>query len=180
MDDLYFINIKIAPTYKNSIVCHNWYSNLRESLTYKKIEFLDLQLYNLLNSKCSSYIRYKYTYDNAGLIDRDNIDDGHNKLFINAYNKLIDSLMADIISNSDIKMIIGCKMIHNYRKMMGLYKKYKLFVYNFTDRDIAEEYKILLIKYYEYSAQMLMDHPISSSAASAVSSVSRQLLFNDI
>jgi hypothetical protein len=46
--------------------------------------------------------------------------------------------------------------------MMGLYKKYKLFVYNFTDRDIAEEYKMLLIKYYDYSASMLLEQPLSS------------------
>lgn len=163
MDDLYFININIQPTYINSIVCKNWYNKTRESLKYKKIEFFDLQLYNLITNKCSCYIRYKYTYDNDGLIDRNNIDDGHNMLFINAYNNLIYSLMKDIINDMDIKMVIGCKMIHSYRKMMGLYKKYKLFVYNFTDRDIAEEYKILLIKYYEHSAHMLLEEPLPSS-----------------
>lgn len=160
MDDLYFIHIKIEPICKNSIVCRNWYNKIRESLKYKKIEFFDLQLYNLINNKCSCYNRYKYSYDNNGLIEREGIDDGNNKLFINAYNKLIFSLMEDIVNDLDIKMMIGCKMIHKYRKMLGLYKKYKLFVYNFTDRDIAEEYKILLIKYYENSASMLLEQPL--------------------
>jgi hypothetical protein len=162
MDDLYFQQIKILPTYTNSIVCRNWYNKLREPLMYKRIDFFDLQLYNLINSKCACYIRYKYTYDNKGFIDRENIDDGNNKLFINAYNKLIYSLMDEITRDIDIVRIIGCKMIHNYRKMMGLYKKYKLFVYNFTDRDIAEEYKMLLIKYYDYSASMLLEQQLSS------------------
>lgn len=152
MDDLYFIHIKISNTYTNSIVCRNWYNKIKCYLKDKKIEFLDLQLYNLLNSKCACYIRYKYTYDNDGFIDRENIDDGNNKLFINAYDKLIHSLMDDITRDIDIKMIIGRKMMQHYMKMIGLYKKYKLFVYNFTDRDIAEEYKVLLIKYYQHNS----------------------------
>lgn len=163
MDDLYFINIKIQPTYINSIVCKDWYNKTKDSLKNKKIEFFDLQLYNLLNNKCACYIRYKYTYDIDGLIDRVNIDDGNNKLFINAYNNLIHSLMEKIIKDLDIKMIIRSKIIDKYRKMMGLYKKYKLFVYNFTDRDIAEEYKMILIKYYEYNYSMFAYQPISSS-----------------
>lgn len=161
MNDLYFTHIKIAPIYRNTIVCRNWYNNTKVSLWDKKIEFYDLQLFNLINSKCACYIRYKYVYDKEGLIDRENIDDGNNKLFINSYDNLINALMNNIVVDLKFKKDMCDKMKDSYNKTKELYNSYMTHLYNFTDRDIAEEYKRLLVKYYDYDISIFPDSPLS-------------------
>lgn len=53
--DLYFTHIHILPTSVNALVCKNWYSNIITNLKKKKQTFYELQIYNLLINKYSTY-----------------------------------------------------------------------------------------------------------------------------
>lgn len=161
MGDLYFTFIKIPSSYKCLMVCKYWYKNIIGDIKKRKMEFYDMQLYNAINNK---HIFLLYS-----TVDR---------VLLQAYDNIITNIMKIIIKDDDIKDKIMEKFIENYKQLsiiISIFNNYNTTanmataetaataanaathnIKYITDIDniekyIADEYAIILSKYYNYN-----------------------------
>lgn len=153
--DLYFTHIHILPTSVNALVCKNWYSNIITNLKKKKQTFYELQIYNLLINKYSTYppqgynIRRRLDFAENHHLYNDNI-------FAIAYDNMLKSIFDYLKKDSIVFSNIKESLIVYYNKYIAIYKKYnrmgilEIIDSGYIDENIACEYKVLLLKYYQY------------------------------
>ena len=158
--DLYFTNIRILPTAINAMVCKSWHSNIIKILQKQKQTFYELQIYNLIINKYSDYPHRGYKVQrrldyadtpisNANLTFEDNI-------FNIAYDNMIKSIFNYLKADTVVFMNIKESLILYYTKYISIYHKYHrvelldMLDKDYIDKDIAHEYKEILLKYYGY------------------------------
>ena len=171
-DDLYFNNIPIAPIWVNAMVCKHWYINIIAILQKKKLEFYELQIYNLIVNKYSNYPPYGYNTKRRLEFDENNggngnngsngsnVNNGCNIYEDNIFNIAYDNMIRNIFEylKNDTKVFQGIKesLILYYTKYMALHARccrlvmLDILCNEYIDADIANEYKQILLKYYNH------------------------------
>ena len=159
-NDLYFTHIFILPSAKNATVCKSWYSNVIRILKKKKQTFYELQIYNLIINKYSNYppqghnIRRRLDFESFG---NNNIYDDN--IFNIAYDNMIRDIFKYLKKDTVVFLNIKDSLILYFTKYDAIYKKYcRMEILEMTDRgdsgyideNIANEYKEILLKYYNY------------------------------
>ena len=154
-NDLYFTHIYILPSAKNATVCKNWYTNIISILKKKKQTFYELQIYNLIVNKYSSYppqgynIRRRLDFQENNNIYDDNI-------FNIAYDNMIGDIFNYLKKDNIVFLNIKESLIVYFIKYTAIHKKYcRMEILDMTDSgyiddNIAKEYKEILLKYYNY------------------------------
>ena len=153
--DLYFTHIHILPNSHNASVCKFWYSNIISILKKKKQTFYELQIYNLIINKYSTYppqgynIRRRLDFAENHHVYNDNI-------FTIAYDNMLKNIFNYLKEDRTVFLNIRDSLIVYYNKYNAIYKKYnrmgilEIIDSGYIDENIACEYKILLSKYYNY------------------------------
>ena len=153
--DLYFTHIHILATSVNASVCKYWYSNIISILKKKKQTFYELQIYNLIINKYSSYppqgynVRRRLDFAENHHIYNDNI-------FTIAYDNMIKNIFNYLKEDKTVFLNIRENLIVYYNKYITIYKKYnrmgilEILDSGYVDENIAKEYKGILLKYYNY------------------------------
>jgi hypothetical protein len=165
-DDLYFNNIPIAPIWVNAMVCKHWYINIIAILQKKKLEFYELQIYNLIVNKYSNHPPYGYNtkrrleFDGSNGCNGNNGCNGSNIYEDNIFNIAYDNMIRNIFEylKNDTKVFQGIKesLILYYTKYMALHARccrlvmLDILCNEYIDADIANEYKQILLKYYNH------------------------------
>ena len=90
--DLYFTNIHILPSAINAKVCKNWYANIICILKKKKQTFYELQIYNLIINKYSSYPPIEYNVRRRLDFGDKNYNIFDNNIFDIAYDNMIKQI----------------------------------------------------------------------------------------
>jgi large-conductance mechanosensitive channel len=154
--DLYFTNIHILPTAVNAMVCKNWHANIICILKKKKQTFYELQIYNLIINKYSSYPPLGYNVRRK-LNFADNICNiFDNNIFNIAYDNMIRQIFNYLKEDTIVFLNIKESLISYYTKYIEMYKKYSIMEIleisdsGYIDKNIANEYKDILKKYYKY------------------------------
>jgi hypothetical protein len=155
--DLYFTNIHILPTAINALVCKSWHSNIIKVLQKQKQTFYELQIYNLIVNKYSDFPRYKVR---RRLDFVDNRNHGNNMFEDNIFNIAYDNMIKNIFTylKADTVVFLNIKesLILYYTKYISIHHKYcrmellDILEKEYIDKDIAHEYKEILLKYYKY------------------------------
>ena len=158
-NDLYFTNIRILPTAVNAAVCKNWHTHIIRILKKQKQTFYELQIYNLIINKYSDYplrgykvqrrIDFVDTNANANTIYEDNI-------FNIAYDNMIKQMFNYLQADKEVFLNIKESLILYYTKYISIHRKYcrmellDILEKEYIDKDIANEYKDILLKYYNH------------------------------
>lgn len=130
--DLYFTNINIRPTVKNSLVCKLWYIHIEPRIKIKKVRHYDKKIYDAIINKLY-YEKSIYKKYNT----------------IQYFDNIINSIMRKIIGDTHIKNIIKANMIDCHNKFKDIYNDFRdIIAYSEIDGKIAEEYRLLLHNYY--------------------------------
>ena len=157
-NDLYFTNIRITPTAVNAMVCKNWYINIIKKLKKKKQTFYELQIYNLIINKYSNYPPFGYNVrrrlDFADKNNKNNIYEDN--IFNIAYDNMITNIFNYLKEDDIVFLNIKDNLILYYTKYITIHKKYcrmeilDILEREYVDKDIALEYKEILLKYYNH------------------------------
>jgi hypothetical protein len=157
-NDLYFTNIRITPTAVNAMVCKNWYINIIKKLKKKKQTFYELQIYNLIINKYSNYPPFGYNVrrrlDFADKNNKNNIYEDN--IFNIAYDNMIKNIFNYLKEDDIVFLNIKDNLILYYTKYITIHKKYcrmeilDMLEREYVDKDIALEYKEILLKYYNH------------------------------
>lgn len=157
-NDLYFTNIRITPTAVNAMVCKNWYINIIKKLKKKKQTFYELQIYNLIINKYSNYPPFGYNVrrrlDFADKNNKNNIYEDN--IFNIAYDNMIKNIFNYLKEDDIVFLNIKDNLILYYTKYITIHKKYcrmeilDILEREYVDKDIALEYKEILLKYYNH------------------------------
>ena len=157
-NDLYFTNIRITPTAVNAKVCKNWYLNIIKKLKKKKQTFYELQIYNLIINKYSNYPPFGYNIrrrlDFADKNKKNNIYE--DDIFNIAYDNMIKNIFNYLKEDDIVFLNIKDNLILYYTKYITIHKKYcrmeilDMLEREYVDKDIALEYKEILLKYYNH------------------------------
>lgn len=150
-NDLYFANIRILPTAVNAAVCKSWYANIIRILKKQKQSFYELQIYNLILNKYSDYplggqtVRRRIDFTDKNVIYEDNI-------FNIAYDNMIKHIFDYLRADTAVFLNIKESLILYYTRYISINKKYGNIELEmkYIDRDIANEYKGILEKYYNH------------------------------
>jgi len=158
INDLYFTNIRITPTAVNAMVCKNWYINIIKKLKKKKQTFYELQIYNLIINKYSNYPPFGYNVrrrlDFADKNNKNNIYEDN--IFNIAYDNMIKNIFNYLKEDDIVFLNIKDNLILYYTKYITIHKKYcrmeilDMLEREYVDKDIALEYKEILLKYYNH------------------------------
>ena len=156
--DLYFANIHISPTATNATVCRSWYANVIRILKKQKQTFYELQIYNLIVNKYSSYPPRTYNIrrrlDFAKESSGSNIFE--NNIFNIAYDNMIKNIFEYLKTDTVVFHNIKESLIEYYTRYMSIHKKccrmeiLDILDNDYIDEDIAKEYKGMLLKYYNH------------------------------
>lgn len=162
-NDLYFTNINIVPTAVNAMVCKHWHINIIKLLQKKKQAFYELQIYNLLVNKYTNYPPFGYNTrrrldfaDKGGAVNskKDNIYED-NILNI-AYDNMIKNIFEYLKNDTIVFLGIKESLILYYTKYITLHARccrmevLDILNSEYIDEDIANEYKGILLKYYNH------------------------------
>jgi hypothetical protein len=124
-------------------------------LKKKKQTFYELQIYNLIINKYSSYppqgynVRRRLDFAENNHIYNDNI-------FTIAYDNMLKNIFNYLKEDKTVFLKIRENLIVYYNKYIAIYKKYnrmgilEIIDSGYIDENIACEYKVLLSKYYNY------------------------------
>jgi hypothetical protein len=124
-------------------------------LKKKKQTFYELQIYNLIINKYSSYppqgynVRRRLDFTENNHIYNDNI-------FTIAYDNMLKNIFNYLKEDKSVFLKIRESLIVYYNKYIAIYKKYnrmgilEIIDSGYIDENIACEYKVLLSKYYNY------------------------------
>lgn len=159
--DLYFTNIRVLPTAINAMVCKSWNSHIIKILKKQKQTFYELQIYNLIVNKYSDYPFKGYkvrrridftdcnpTYSNNNIYE--------DNLFNIAYDNMIKQIFNYLRADKEVYLNIRESIILYYSKYISIYHRncraelLDILDKEFIDKDIACEYKDILLKYYGY------------------------------
>jgi hypothetical protein len=156
-DDLYFNNIPIAPIWVNAMVCKHWYINIIAILQKKKLEFYELQIYNLIVNKYCGYPTLGYNARRKLDYSDNNINVYDDNIFDIAYDNMIKQIFNYLKDDPVVFLNIKQSLIMYYTKYISIYRKYCRMELleiadnnEYIDEDIANEYKEILFKYYSY------------------------------
>jgi hypothetical protein len=159
--DLYFTNIRILPTAANATVCRSWYANVIGILQKQKQTFYELQIYNLIVNKYSNYPprtynirrRLDFAKEHGGRSARsDNIFE--NNILNIAYDNMIKNIFEYLKTDKVVFLNIKESLLEYYNRYMSIHKKccrmeiLDMLDNDYIDEDIANEYKGMLLKYY--------------------------------
>ncbi len=157
-NDLYFTNIRITSNAVNAIVCKNWYLHIIKILKKKKQTFYEIQIYNLIINKYSNYPPFGYNarrrLDFADKNNKNNIYE--DDIFNIAYDNMIKNIFNYLKEDNIVFLNIKESLILYYTKYFTIHKKYcrmeilDLLESEYVDKDIALEYKKILLKYYNH------------------------------
>jgi hypothetical protein len=158
--DLYFTNIRVLPTAINAMVCKSWHSHIINILKKQKQTFYELQIFNLIVNKYSDYPLRGYKVqrrlnfeDDVNNINHKNIEDN---IFTIAYDNMIKQIFNYLRSDTEVFLNIKESLIQYYTRYISIHHKYHrtdlLYILEkeYIDKDIANEYKEILLKYYGY------------------------------
>ena len=154
--DLYFTHIQILPNSKNASVCKFWYSNIISILKKKKQTFYELQIYNLIINKYSNYPPQGYNNVRRRLDFAENYNTYNDNIFTIAYDNMLKNIFDYLKKDSIVFLNIRDSLIVYYNKYTAIYKKYnrmeilEILDSGYVDENIACEYKVLLLKHYNY------------------------------
>lgn len=163
ISDLYFTNIHISLTATNAMVCKSWYMNIINILKKQKQTFYELQIYNLIVNKYSNYpprghnIRRRLDFavkNNKNVFNNNNIFEDN--IFNIAYDNMIRDIFKYLKKDNVVFLNIKDSLILYFTKYNAIYKKYcrmeilELTDSGYIDENIANEYKEILLKYYNY------------------------------
>ena len=160
--DLYFTNIRILPTAINAAVCKNWYVNITKVLQKQKQTFYELQIYNLIVNKYSDFPlrgykvqrRLDFADNRSSDWNRNNIYEDN--IFNIAYDNMIKSIFNYLKADTVVFLNIKESLILYYTRYISIHHKYcrmellDILEKEYIDKDIAHEYKEILLKYYKY------------------------------
>ncbi len=160
--DLYFTNICVLPTAINAMVCKGWYSQIIKVLKKQKQTFYELQIYNLIVNKYSDYPfkgykvrrRIDFTDNNATYSSNKNIYEDN--VFNIAYDNMIKQIFNYLRADKEVYLNIRESIILYYSKYISIYHRncraelLDIVYKEYIDKDIACEYKDILLKYYGY------------------------------
>ena len=157
-NDLYFTNIRITPTAVNAMVCKNWYINIIKKLKKKKQTFYELQIYNLIINKYSDYPPFGYNVRRRiDFVEKNNMNNIYeDNIFNIAYNNMIKNIFNYLKEDDIVFLNIKENLILYYTKYTTIHKKYchmeilDILEKEYVDKDIALEYKDILLKYYNH------------------------------
>jgi large-conductance mechanosensitive channel len=154
--DLYFTNIHILPSAINAKVCKNWYANIICILKKKKQTFYELQIYNLIINKYSSYPPIEYNVRRRLDFGDKNYNIFDNNIFDIAYDNMIKQIFNYLKKDTIVFLNIKESLISYYTKYTDIYKKYsrmellEISDSGYIDKNIANEYKEILLKHYNH------------------------------
>jgi hypothetical protein len=156
--DLYFTNIHILPKAVNAMVCKSWYAPIISILKKKKQTFYELQIYNLIVNKYSGYLTLGYNARRRlDFSDKKGINVYDDNIFDIAYDNMIKQIFNYLSEDPVVFLNIKESLIIYYTKYISMYKKYCRMELlemadnnEYIDKDIANEYKEILFKYYSY------------------------------
>jgi hypothetical protein len=161
--DLYFTNIQILPKAVNVMVCKSWYKNIINILKKQKQTFYELQIYNLIVNKYSNYpprghnVRRRLDFavkNNKNNFYYNNIFE--NNIFNIAYDNMIKNIFEYLKPDKEVFLNIKESLILYYDKYITIHKRccrmemLDVLDNNYIDEDIANEYKGILLKYYNH------------------------------
>ena len=154
-NDLYFTNIRITPTAVNAKVCKNWYLNIIKKLKKKKQTFYELQIYNLIINKYSDYPPFGYNVRRRiDFVEKNNKNNIYeDNIFNIAYDNMIKNIFNYLKEDNIVFLNIKESLILYYTKYFDIYIKHSnhlILSYDHIDKDIAIEYKEILLKYYNH------------------------------
>lgn len=135
-DDLYFTRIKISSNLKNALVCKKWYMSLKSKLREAKIQHYDRKLYDAIMNKVYTNTKMTITFNIIALSNE-------------YYTLLVHNIMMSILKDNMISLIMKKNIIEYYKAFAAIYEKYQVLHYCDIDMNIAEEYKNILIEYYD-------------------------------
>uniref|UniRef100_A0A6C0IAU0 Uncharacterized protein n=1 Tax=viral metagenome TaxID=1070528 RepID=A0A6C0IAU0_9ZZZZ len=156
--DLYFTNIHILPKAVNAMVCKSWYAPIISILKKKKQTFYELQIYNLIVNKYSGYPTFGCNARRRlDFSDKKGINVYDDNIFDIAYDNMIKQIFNYLSDDPVVFLNIKESLIIYYTKYISMYKKYCRMELlemadnnEYIDKDIANEYKEILFKYYSY------------------------------
>ena len=158
--DLYFTNIHILPTAVNATVCKNWYVNVIKILKRQKQAFYELQIYNLIVNKYNDCPSLYNNRVSRRLDFTDNKNNNNNifddNIFNIAYDNMIKNIFEYIKADDVVFLNIKESLIQYYTRYLSIHNKYcrmeilDMLDNKYVDEDIANEYKEILLKYYNY------------------------------
>lgn len=161
--DLYFANIQILPKAVNAIVCKSWYANIINILKKQKQTFYELQIYNLIVNKYSNYpprghnVRRRLDFaikNNKNIFNNNNIFEDN--IFNIAYDNMIKNIFEYLKPDKVVFLNIKESLIQYYNKYITIHNRccrmemLDILENNYIDEDIANEYKGILLKYYNH------------------------------
>ena len=152
-NDLYFTNIHILPCATNAMVCKNWYENIISFLKKEKQTFYELQIFNLIINKYSSYSPIGYNVSRKLDFAEKNSKIFNNNIFNIAYDNMIAQIFNYLKDDTVVFFNIKNSLISYYTKYTQIYKKYSsldILDSGYIDENIANEYKEILFKHYSY------------------------------
>ena len=159
-NDLYFANIRVLPTAINAMVCKSWNSQIIKILKKQKQTFYELQIYNLIVNKYSDYpfkgykVRRRIDFTDGNATYCNNIYEDN--LFNIAYDNMIKQMFNYLQADKEVFFNIKENLIVYYTKYISIYRKYcrmellDILEKEYIDKDIANEYKEILLKYYNH------------------------------
>ena len=158
--DLYFTNIHILPTAVNATVCKSWYVNVIKILKRQKQAFYELQIYNLIVNKYSDCPSLYNNRVRRRLDFTDNKKNSNNifddNIFNIAYDNMIKNIFEYLKADDVVFLNIKESLIQYYTRYLSIHNKYcrmeilDMLDNQYVDEDIANEYKEILLKYYNY------------------------------
>lgn len=162
-NDLYFTNIHIVPRAVNAMVCKHWYINIIKILKKRKQAFYELQIYNLLVNKYSSYPPFGYnTRRRLDFADKGNAINGRkdniyeDNILNIAYDNMIKNMFEYLKNDTIVFQNIKESLILYYTKYITIQTRccrmelFDILNSEYIDEDIASEYKGILLKYYNH------------------------------
>ena len=163
-NDLYFTNIQILPKAVNAMVCKSWYTNIINILKKQKQTFYELQIYNLIVNKYSNYpprghnIRRRLDFavkNNKNVFNNNNIFEDN--IFNIAYDNMIKNIFEYLKPDKVVFLNIKESLIQYYDKYITIHNRccrmemLDILDNNYIDEEIANEYKGILLKYYNHN-----------------------------
>lgn len=163
-NDLYFTNIQILPKAVNAMVCKSWHTNIINILKKQKQTFYELQIYNLIVNKYSNYpprghnIRRRLDFavkNNKNVFNNNNIFEDN--IFNIAYDNMIKNIFEYLKHDKVVFLNIKESLIQYYDKYITIHNRccrmemLDILDNNYIDEEIANEYKGILLKYYNHN-----------------------------
>jgi hypothetical protein len=145
------------------MVCKSWYKNIINILKKQKQTFYELQIYNLIVNKYSNYpprghnVRRRLDFavkNNKNNFYYNNIFE--NNIFNIAYDNMIKNIFEYLKPDKEVFLNIKESLILYYDKYITIHKRccrmemLDVLDNNYIDEDIANEYKGILLKYYNH------------------------------